>query len=181
MRPRRWPRERYGLILADPPWLFQTRGRRGPKAAPYSVLSIQDLWHLPVWEIAADDSVCVIWTIQTHLDQAIELLKIWGFKFKTAGAWAKLSSTGKKWAFGTGFIYRCATEFFIVGTKGKPKVSARNVRNLIVAANREHSRKPDRMYEDLEALWPRARKVELFARTRRRGWTSWGNQVGKFA
>lgn len=174
-----FPRQRggYGVILADPPWRFATRGKLGPKAAPYAVLSLVDLCRLPVWTIAADDAVCVMWTIQTHIDQALQVLGAWGFAYKTMGTWAKTSSTGKKWAFGTGFIYRNAAEFYIVGTKGRPKQVSKSVRNLIIEPVREHSRKPDRMYRDLEALYPKARKIELFARARRRGWAAWGDEL----
>lgn len=95
------------------------------------------------------------------------------------GAWAKQSSTGQKWAFGPGYVYRSALEPYIVGTRGKPKVRSHSVRNLIVAPTREHSRKPDQMHADVEAIYdgPRA---ELFSRQRRPGWDAWGNDVERF-
>ena len=177
---QRWPKGRYGVILADPPWRFLTRGKLGPKAAPYAVMSLVDLCRLPVWSLAADDAVCVLWTIQTHMDQALTLMTSWGFRYKTMGAWAKTSSTGLKWSFGTGFIFRCSAEFYIVGTKGKPQQTVKDVRNLIVAPVREHSRKPDQMHKNLERLYPKAAKLELFATARRPGWSSWGNEIGKY-
>jgi N6-adenosine-specific RNA methylase IME4 len=114
------------------------------------------------------------------VDQAIDVMKAWGFRYKTCGAWAKQSSTGKKWAFGTGYLFRCAAEFFIVGAIGEPRPLARDVRNLIVAPVREHSRKPDEMYLVLERMFPRDPRCELFARTTRVGWDSWGNETAKF-
>ena len=102
-----------------------------------------------------------------------------GLTYKTAGSWAKQSKTGTKWAFGTGYCYRSAAEFFLLGTRGKPAQQVRNVRNLIVAPVREHSRKPDQMRRDLEALWPGPR-CELFAREAAERWDAWGNEATKF-
>lgn len=109
----------------------------------------------------------------------IELLTAWGFTFKSAGAWAKQSSTGECWAFGTGYVFRSAAEFYLVGAIGKPRVGSRSIRNLIAAPVREPSRKPDQLHADVEALYA-GPYAELFARQRRPGWDAWGNQVGKF-
>lgn len=173
----------YDLILADPPWRFRTWNETNQvKSAKnhYDLMDRQDLLDLPVASLASSNSCLVMWATQAQLDEAVELLAAWGFRYKTAGAWAKQSSTGEKWAFGTGYWLRSAAEFYIVGARGNPKVEDRGVRNLIVAPVREHSRKPDRMYEDLESMFPSARKLELFARTRRPGWDCWGNQTEKF-
>ena len=174
----------YDLILADPPWRFRTWTETNQKKSAknhYPLLRTSDLQHIPVGASVSKDAVLVLWATQAQLPDAIGLLSHWGFAYKTAGAWAKRSTTGRKWAFGTGYIFRCAAEFFIVGTRGSPKTAAKNVRNLIVAPNREHSRKPDEMYENLEQLWPNARKLELFARSRRPGWDAWGNEIEKFS
>ena len=89
------------------------------------------------------------------------------------------NSTGDKWAFGTGYIFRSAAELFLIGTRGKPAQKVRNERNLIAAPVREHSRKPDAMYTKIEALWD-GPYVELFSRSSRPCWHSWGAEAGKF-
>jgi N6-adenosine-specific RNA methylase IME4 len=99
-----------------------------------------------------------------------------GFEPKTEGAWAKQSSTGRKWAFGQGKILRCAVEFYMVGTRGHPTLHSRSVRNLIVAPVREHSRKPDELYHDMEALYG-GPYLELHARYPYPGWIQWGDQL----
>lgn len=182
-----WPfgdlrRGHYGVILADPPWRFATYSNKGLSKSPqahYGCMTLADIKALPVASLAAPDCACVMWATAPMLPLAIETLAAWGFVYKSAGTWAKQSSTGAKWAFGTGYCYRSAAEFFLLGTRGKPTQLARNVRNLIVAPIREHSRKPDQMHDDLERAWPGPR-AELFSRQTRVGWSSWGNQVDHF-
>lgn len=185
--PANWPfgdlsPARYCAILADPPWRFLNRSAKGEKKNPvahYPCMTIDQLAQLPVARLAAPDCALVTWATAPLLDRSIELVKTWGFTFKSAGAWAKQSSTGQRWAFGPGYVYRSAVEFFIVATIGKPRVRSHSVRNLIVAPTREHSRKPDAMHADVEALYA-GPYAELFARQRRPGWDAWGNEVEKF-
>jgi len=172
----------YGVILADPPWRFATYSSKGEGKSPqvhYECMSLADIKALPVADLAAPDCALLMWATAPMLPEAIDTMAAWGFKFKTAGAWAKQSSTGRRWAFGCGYVFRSAAEFYLVGTRGKPKQQARNVRNLLVAPVREHSRKPDQMRADVETLWP-GPYVELFARQPATGWDAWGNQTGRF-
>ena len=172
----------YGCILADPPWRFANYSAKGEAKNPvahYGCMSATDLAALPVGHLAAPDCALIMWATAPLLPDAIELMRVWGFTFKSAGAWAKQSSTGQKWAFGTGYCFRSAAEFFLLGTIGKPKVRSRSVRNLIVAPVREHSRKPEDQYTMVEALFD-GPYCELFSRTNRAGWDSWGAETGKF-
>lgn len=173
----------FGMILADPPWSFKTwtddSGSKAP-SAHYGVMDLSWIKRLPVRSLAAPDSVLVLWAVAPMLDQALEVMAAWGFKFKSAGAWAKQSSTGDKWAFGTGYIFRSAAEFYLIGTKGNPKSAVRDVRNLVVAPVREHSRKPDDLRADLERMYPGVARLELFARQTAPGWHVWGNQTDRF-
>lgn len=172
----------YGLVLLDPPWRYlnwSAKGEAKNPSAHYDCMTLDQLKALPVGHLAAPDSACCMWAIAPMLDQAIDLMEAYGFTFKTAGAWGKQSSTGRKWQFGPGYILRSAAEFFIIGTIGSPPVLSHSERNLIVAPVREHSRKPDDMHRKLEALYPGPR-CELFARTKREGWDCWGNETEKF-
>lgn len=170
----------YGVILADPPWSFRTWGERNEKSPSYSLMTMADLKALPVGQLATSDCALIMWAVQAMMPQALDLMTAWGFRYKTMGAWAKQSSTGKKWAFGTGYVLRCAAEFYIIGTMGKPDLGVRNIRNLIVAPVREHSRKPDEMHANIERLFPCTRRAELFGRESKPGWDVWGNQSTKF-
>lgn len=173
---------KYGVILSDPPWYFKNYSPKGEAKNPlahYDCMPMADIKALPVSHLAAPDCALVMWATAPCLPDAIATMAAWGFLFKSAGAWAKQSSTGKKWAFGTGYCYRSAAEFWLLGTLGNPRQRVRNVRNLIIAPIREHSRKPEQMRTDIERLWygPYA---ELFSRSNAKGWDSWGNEHGKF-
>lgn len=173
----------YSLILADPPWRFATRSDKGLSKSPqahYDCMSLDDIKALPVAEIAAPDCLLMMWATAPMLPQALEVMTAWGFAFKTMGAWAKQSKTGRKWAFGTGYILRSASEPFIIGTRGNPKTATKSIRNLIVAPVREHSRKPDCARTNLEQMIPTGRRLEMFARESAEGWDAWGNETGKF-
>jgi N6-adenosine-specific RNA methylase IME4 len=115
----------------------------------------------------------VLWVTQTHVEQSFRVMRAFGFEPKTLGAWAKRTSTDRKWAFGTGYLLRNASEFWLVGTRGRCRQLSRSTRNLIVAPTRGHSVKPDAMYELLEQTWP-GPYLELFATRSRHGWTQWG-------
>lgn len=173
----------YSVILADCPWRFENYSQAGQKkgaAEQYPCMSIDELASLPVGHLAKPDTALVLWGIFSMMPEALDLMERWGFTYKTGGAWAKQSSTGNGWAFGTGYILRAAAEFYIIGTIGNPVVRSRSKRNLIVAPVRGHSRKPEQMHADLEDLYD-GPYAELFAREPRPGWDIWGNETGKFA
>jgi N6-adenosine-specific RNA methylase IME4 len=171
------PAAEAGVVLIDPPWNFVTYSPKGWKKsahAHYACMTVEEIAALPVHTLCAPDCVCVSWATQTHIPHALLVLAAWGFSFSSMGAWAKQSKTGRRWAFGTGYRVRSAAEFWLVGTRGQPKQLSRSIRNLIVAPIREHSRKPDEMYDVIESAW-RGPYIELFARYRRYGWDQWGN------
>jgi N6-adenosine-specific RNA methylase IME4 len=140
-------------------------------------MKLETIKTLPVAELAASDCFLWLWATQAQLHQALEVMGCWGFEFKSSGAWAKRSPTGAKWAFGTGYLFASAAEFFLMGTRGKSKKPVSHERNLIEAPRREHSRKPDEAYEMLERMFPAKRRCELFARYARPDWDQWGDNV----
>lgn len=171
----------FDLIMADPPWSFDNFSAAGEgknAKAQYGCMSLQDIADLPVSALASDNCVLWLWATNPMLPQAIEVLTAWGFAYKTGGHWAKMTKHGKQ-AFGTGYILRCAGEPFLIGTRGQPKTS-RSVRSVIFGPIREHSRKPDEAFTEAEKLMPDARRIEVFSRQRRPGWSNWGNEADKF-
>lgn len=172
----------YGAIILDCPWRFSNYSAKGEAKNPsahYTCMSLDELKAMPVRDLAKPDCGMIMWATAPLLPEAIELMLAWGFTFKTAGAWAKQSSTGRKWAFGTGYCFRSAAEFFLLGTMGKPKIQSRSVRNLMVAPVRQHSRKPDDQYAMVEQLFE-GPYAEVFSRANRDGWDSFGDEAGKF-
>ncbi len=175
----RFPLGQAGALLVDPPWFFTTYSDKGRKKSAdrhYPCMAVEEIKALPVATLCAPDCALHLWTTQAFAQIAMSVMKTWGFTFSCMGVWAKQSKTGSKWQFGTGHVLRSAAEFYLVGKRGHPRRNSRSVRNLIVAPVREHSRKPDEIYDQIEALWP-GPYVELFARHQREGWFSWGNEL----
>lgn len=173
----------YGAILCDPPWAFAVRSAKGHGKSPerhYPTMPFGDLAALPVARLAARDCLMFMWATWPHLPTALELMAAWGFAFKTGGAWVKRTSGGKV-AFGTGYLLRSATEPFLIGTRGAPKIGSRSIRNLIDSARREHSRKPPESRAIVEALRPGVAACELFGREPWPGRAVWGNEPDRFA
>ncbi len=173
---------RYGLIMADPAWLFELWSEAGGKKSPqahYDCMTVSQIKALPVANLAGGDCVLFLWATWPMIRQAFQVMEAWGFKYKTGGAWHKKTKHGKT-AFGTGYILRSACEPFLIGTIGKPGLRSRSERNLIEAKTRGHSRKPVEAHEMLERMYPDTWKVELFSRRTRQGWDAWGNETGKF-
>jgi N6-adenosine-specific RNA methylase IME4 len=188
------PRNHFGAILADPPWGFQAWDGMDKKVAsrgsvtPYQTMEMADIANLPVAELAADDCALFCWVVWPTLPEAIDVIRAWGFTYKTCGfAWMKadvstinLFDDPVDAYMGLGYWTRANSEVCLLATRGKPKRLNADVRQGIIAPRREHSRKPDGIHERIERLVA-GPYLELFARQRRPGWTVWGNQVDKFA
>lgn len=172
----------FSVVLTDPPWHFTTYGKDGDKkgaANHYRTMGLDAVKALPVADSCAKDAFLLMWTTWPHLAQSLEVIKAWGFTYKTGGAWAKQTKTGNHWQFGTGYIFRSASEPLLVASRGKPIWCSKSERNLWVAPIREHSRKPPLIHEMIERATTGAR-LEMFARESREGWTSWGLESEKF-
>ena len=177
-----FPKGHYSVISADPPWSFKPYSRKNLEKMPdahYVCMDLDWIKSLPVASLAAPDCALILWATAPLLDKAFDVMTAWGFEYKSAGAWAKQSKTGKKLAFGTGYLYRSAAEFWLLGTRGKPKSKSKSIRNLILSPVREHSRKPDQMREMIEAQFD-GPYLELFSREAAPNWDAFGNQVEKF-
>ena len=173
---------RYKFIMADPPWTFKLYSSKGEKKsaqAQYDCMDLAAIKALPVSHLAAPDCMLMLWATFPMLPQALDVMAAWGFSYKSGGVWHKVTASGKQ-AFGTGYRVRCAAEPFLLGTIGNP-VTSRSHRNSIIGIVREHSRKPEEAYQWAETYMPDVHRCELFARQRRPGWASWGNQTDHFA
>lgn len=172
----------FQFVMADPAWRFavwsRKTGLRKSADKHYSTMTLDEVKALPVREVCAKDAMLWLWCTAPMLKEGIEVLEAWGFTYRSMGVWHKKTVNGKT-QFGTGYRLRSACEPFLIGTLGKPK-NQRNVRNLVEGQVREHSRKPDEAYRAAELLMPQARRLDLFSRESRPGWTSWGHEEGKF-
>ncbi|MEE2860869.1 MAG: MT-A70 family methyltransferase [Pseudomonadota bacterium] len=171
----------FDLIMADPPWSYQMRSEKGEGKSPhahYSCMSIEEIAALPVSALAAPNCLLWLWSLNTMLPQALMVIEAWGFEYKTGGHWVKLTKNGKL-NMGTGYILRGAGEPFLIATRGAPK-TRKNVRSVVMGRIREHSRKPEEAFLEAEKLMPDAKRIEVFSRQRRAGWSNWGDEAGKF-
>ena len=186
-----WPRKNhYKVIYADPPWTFATYSKKGKGRSPeahYDCMSFEAICDLPVADWAARDSILLLWVTDPLLPRGLELIEAWGFTYKTVGFyWAKLNKAASPHAYsdrdfftGMGFWTRANPEQCLLATRGKPKRMAKDGRRLVVAPRREHSRKPDEVYDNIERLAD-GPYLELFARNKRDRWDGWGDQAALF-
>jgi N6-adenosine-specific RNA methylase IME4 len=176
---------RYKVIYADPPWTFATYSRKGKGRSPeayYDCMSLAEIKALPVADWAADDCVLLLWATDPMLEKAFEIIKAWGFTYKTVGFyWAKtkkpeLFYNDRSFFMGLGFWTRANPEPCLLATRGHPHRRRADVPKLIVSPRREHSRKPDEVYDRIEALCE-GPFLEMFARFSRPGWDRWGSEA----
>lgn len=174
---------KYSTILADPPWRFQNRtGKVAPehkRLSRYSTMKLQDINNLPVEAILNDTAHLYLWVPNALISNGLQVMESWGFKYKTNLIWYKIRKDGGPDRRGMGFYFRNVTEMILFGVRGKNARTlqpGRSQENIISSRKREHSRKPDELYEVIEACSP-GPFIELFARNKRSGWDVWGNEV----
>jgi N6-adenosine-specific RNA methylase IME4 len=185
------PRNHFGAILADPPWRFEPWAHNGnnarPASAHYDVMISDEIAALPVADLAAENCVLFIWITWPQLQDSLDVIKRWGFEYKTcAFAWIK-AHAGQMELFtddiapqiGMGYWTRANSEVCLLATRGQPKRLNADVRQAIITPRREHSRKPEGIHARIERLVA-GPYLELFARQQRPDWTCWGDQVDKF-
>ena len=186
----------YSVILADPPWKFYNWSKRPwwersdkntSRAADkfYDTMTMDEIMALSVGELAANDCALLCWATWPSFPDALRIIAEWGFSYKTMGfVWVKgeglpLFPDDIRDQMGMGYWTRANTEPCILATRGSPKRLNADVRQVILDRRREHSRKPDCVHARIERLLA-GPYLELFARTKRPGWDSWGNETDKF-
>lgn len=179
-------RRLFSTILADPPWQFQNRtGKMAPehkRLSRYPTLSLDQIKEMPVRTILNDTAHLYLWVPNALLADGLEVMKSWGFIYKTNIIWYKIRKDGGPDRRGVGFYFRNVTEMILFGIKGKNARTldpGRIQENIIVTQKREHSRKPDEQYDIIEAC-SKGPYLEMFARGKRSGWYCWGNQADDY-
>lgn len=174
---------KFGTILADPPWRFTNRtGKMAPehrRLSRYETMTLEDICALPVEGLTADPAHLYLWVPNALLPEGLEVMKRWGFTYKSNLIWHKVRKDGGSDGRGVGFYFRNVTEVILFGVRGKnarTRQAGRTQVNMIETRKREHSRKPDEQYRLIEAC-STGPYLELFARGDRPGWSIWGNQA----
>lgn len=190
----------FACIVADPPWHFRARTAlqmsnwtsRRDAEKHYNVMGIDDIKAIPVKAVASKDAHLFLWTTGPCLPKSFEVMEAWGFRYSAvAFTWVKFkrSHNALQLRFvplvegdlhvGLGLTTRKNAEFCLLGRRGSAHRNAKNIREIILAPVRQHSRKPDEAYDRIEKYCDGPR-LDLFARESRPGWTAWGNESEKF-
>ncbi len=175
----------FSTVLADPPWQFQNRtGKIAPehrRLSRYGTLKLPEIKALPVSELVRDRAHLYLWVPNALLKYGLEVMEAWGFEYKTNIVWHKVRKDGGPDGRGVGFYFRNTTELVLFGIRGKLRTlqPGRRQVNILKSMKREHSRKPDELYDVVESCSP-GPYLELFARGPRKGWAVWGEQSEEY-
>lgn len=148
-------------------------------AAPYSRLSQAEIFALPVYKITKKDCILFIWATMPKLQEALDTIKAWGFKYKTcAFCWVKQNPNGIGIYSGLGHWVNGNAELCLLATKGHPHRISKSVKQIVMAPRGRHSAKPAEVRDRIVSLMGEdTERIELFARNYADGWDCWGNEV----
>lgn len=172
--------KKYKIIYADPAWSYKDKALAGNRGAgcKYNVMSIEDIKNLPVGGIADKDCVLFMWVTMPKLNECFEVIKQWGFAYKTvAFTWIKLNKNKPTPFMGMGRWTRANAEVCLLATKGKPIRISAGIHSVVMTPIEQHSKKPDEVRKRIVELMGDIPRVELFARQKVDGWDSWGNEI----
>ena len=183
------PAQKFDVALIDPPWsYFGDQTKDGAAAKFYGTLTDEEIYKLPVRDMLNERSVAFVWATAPRLDAALDSIKAWGLHYRgVAFVWVKTNKDGIPiGARGVRpSIVKPTCEFVLACStvkKGRPlPIADESIRNTVLAPTTEHSPKPYVVHERIEALYPQASRIELFAREQREGWYCWGNQINQTA
>lgn len=180
----------YDVIVVDPPWSYGNKHARSLASNHYSTVgadtrsaagaaatteAIANL--VPIKEWAAPRCALYVWVTNTHLTIVFDLVARWGFEYKTTLTWVKVTAEARRPSPGMGFFYRGCTEHIVLATQGGYAIPpALREPNVILAERGRHSEKPEAFYDLVERTSPGQTRLDAFARRRRFGWDTWGNE-----
>lgn len=171
---------KFNIILSDPAWEYKDKCSAGKRGAEYKypVMSIEDIKSLPVASLAAEDCILFMWATFPLLQEALDVIKAWGFKYKTIGfVWVKKNKKKDTYFTGLGHYTRANSELCLLATKGKPKRISAAVHSIIDTPIEKHSKKPAIIRDKIIELVGDKPRIELFSRERVDGWVSLGYDI----
>lgn len=167
------PDRKYPVIYADPPWEYDFSPSNDRSVENhYPTMPIEDILALEVESLATPDAMLFLWAPPSFIKKGIQVLEAWGFELASSMVWDKEK-------IGTGIYFRQQHEYLLLGKRGHPitPVPGTQPRSVLRVPRGEHSAKPDEAYQIIERMYPGLPKIELFARSARGGFDSWGNQA----
>lgn len=163
--------QRFAVLYVDPPWTPGQKGKRGA-VEKYGLMPTSEICAMPVADLAADDAVLLSWVVNNGLQDGLDVMKAWGFRYVTNAVW-------DKYHMGLGNHFRGSHEILLLGVRGSVKPKFRGQKSVFVEPRQEHSRKPQEIIQKIERMYD-GPYLELFARERpnsRQDWAVWGNQI----
>ena len=160
---------RFGTIYADPPWRYSNAASRGAAENHYETMTTDAIAALPIGQLAADEAHLHLWTTNAFLFEAEQVIKAWGFTYKSCLLWIKPQ-------IGNGNYWRVSHEFLLLGVRGNLTFPDRTQQSWLFADRGRHSAKPNVFRKLIEQVSPGPR-LELFARSQSDGWITWGDQI----
>ena len=170
---------KYKIIYADPPWSYDDKAlSRGGAERHYRTMNLEDIKNLPIGSIADDDCVLFLWATFPKIQEALDVIKAWGFTYKTnAFTWVKKNKVADTNFWGMGRWTRSNAEICLLAVKGKPTRIGKGVHSIVEAKVQKHSKKPGEIRDKIVELVGDVSRVELFAREEINGWDHWGDEV----
>lgn len=170
--------KKYNVIYADPPWSYKNKNTGGTMKSgaesKYPTMTLDEICNLPIKDISEKDSVLFLWATVPLMPEAFQVLNAWGYNYKTMLTWRKVMSLGM------GFWFRGQCEHLLLGVKGSVKAFRLQEPNFIQSKVGKHSEKPQEFRELIERAtsnMENIKRIELFARSKSKGWDTWGNEV----
>lgn len=166
--------DKYGVIVADPPWQYRVTKGEGTAQEQYSTMTDDEIWTMPVEKLAAENCILFLWGTWPKLPEATATLEHWGFDYVTGLPWIKMTK-GRGINYGVGYWVRGCSEYVLIGRRGS--VSPPRLKGYLglLSPNLHHSRKPESIHVLAEAL--PGPYLELFGRRMRQGWDVFGNEI----
>lgn len=175
--------KKYNIIYADPTWSYKDKRDKHPRmcggaTSHYNTMSIEQIKELPINDLAEENCMLFLWVTFPNLQEGLDVIKAWGFKYKTLGfSWIKTNKNNGKPFFGIGYYTKSNCEVCLIGVKGKPIKASNSVSSVIISPRQEHSKKPEQIRDKIVELCGDVPRIELFARQKTEGWDVWGNEV----
>jgi N6-adenosine-specific RNA methylase IME4 len=179
--------KKYQVIYADPPWKYDNNIDKAYTSKKtgfsienhYPTMESKDIAELPIKDMADKDCALFIWTTDTHMPQALEVMKAWGFNYKNiAFVWEKQTNKGNPVSLLSPWTQK-TYEICLFGTKGAMTKHKKDntIKQMVKAERLRHSQKPQEVADRIVRMFPECSRIELFARDAKEGWDVWGNEI----
>ncbi len=167
-----WPKGKFRVILADPPWSYEMKKPgHGDTDDHYDTLSIEQICQLPVRDLVDQECVLFLWVTVPLLEKVFAVLDAWGFSYRTSFVWDK----GGKNIGSYSFVNH---EYLILATYGTKPLTPEGDKPdslMRMEKSRKHSEKPEEFRAMIDAMYPNGNRIELFGRKKVEGWQVYGN------